>query len=68
MAAEEKESMGTLHHRTLELLGASEESLMRIANNAGVPYFWLRALPSTKGPSVNRVQKVYEYLAKKPLL
>lgn len=68
MAVEEKETIGSLHARTLELLQATKESLMQVSKNAGVPYFWLNALGRTKGPSVNRVQKVYEYLAKKPLL
>jgi hypothetical protein len=56
--------MNSLYQKTLELLEATEQPLREIAEGAELPYDWLVALryDRIKNPSVNRVQKLYEYL------
>lgn len=60
---------GSLHQKALELLKGSPQALPDIARDSELPYYWLKKFSSgeVKDPSVNRVQKLYEYLAKKPL-
>ena len=61
--------MSTLYEQTLELLVASELTLQDIAEQADLPYDWLVSIryDRVKNPSVNRVQKLYEFLSGKPL-
>lgn len=56
--------------RTHELLSSSDQSVEEIAKGADVTFYWLRRFKqgTILDPSVNRVQKVYEYLAGAPLL
>jgi hypothetical protein len=60
----------SLHEKTLRLLKESPKSTADIANGAEVNFYWLRKYRSGgfEDPSVNRVQKVYEYLTGTPLL
>jgi hypothetical protein len=60
----------TLHERTLELLRTSDKSTADIASGADVNFYWLRKFRGGgfEDPSVNRVQKVYEFLTGAPLL
>lgn len=57
-------------HATLELLRNSEESIDEVARKADVSFYWLRKFSAgtARDPSVNKVQRVYEYLAQRPLL
>ena len=61
--------MSTLYEQTLELLVASELTIQDIATQADLPYDWLVSIryDRVKNPSVNRVQKLYEFLSGKPL-
>lgn len=57
--------MNSLYEKTLKLLEASEQSLQEIATGSGLPYHWLVGIKYErfKDPSVNRIQRLYEYLA-----
>jgi len=70
VVGEEEAAPGTLMMTTLKLLHESKESQEAIARGAGVSFYWLRKFAggAPKDPSVNRVQKVYEYLTKSKLL
>lgn len=59
------QSPGTLYARTLELLKNSDKPLPLIYKETDLPFYWLRKLSQgeIKDPSVNRVQKLYEYLS-----
>lgn len=61
--------MSTLYEQTLELLIASKLTIQDIATQADLPYDWLVSIryDRVKNPSVNRVQKLYEFLSGKPL-
>ena len=61
---------GKLMQRTLELLKASDKSLLEIYNETGLPFYWLRKFAggTFQNPSVNRVQFLYEHLTRQPLL
>ena len=61
---------GTLLARTRELLLASTESHITLAQRARVPYFWLKSMVrgDAADPGVNRVQRLYEALSGKTLL
>jgi hypothetical protein len=59
------DSSGTLHKKTFLLIVGCVKPLPKIARDTGLSYFWLRkfkqnAIPN---PSVNSVQKLYEYLS-----
>lgn len=56
--------------RTMMLLDESEKTLPAIAEETGISFYWLRHFKSGeyKDPSVNRVQRVYEFLTGEPLL
>jgi len=56
--------MNTLYRKTMEHLEASSLSLREIADRADLPYDWLTAIKydRIKNPSVNRIQKLYEFL------
>jgi hypothetical protein len=58
----------SLMEKTIELLQSKD--LLLIYKDTGIPFYWLRTFRSgrTTSPSVNRVQYLYEYLVKKPLL
>jgi len=56
---------GTLYERTRTLL--EKQDLFEVSKATGLPFYWLRSLPTTTNPSVNRVQVLYEYLTNKPL-
>lgn len=61
--------MSTLYEQTLELLINSDMTIQDIATQADLPYDWLVSIryDRVKNPSVNRVQKLYEFLSGKPL-
>lgn len=65
----EDNSPGSLYARTLELLQASDKSLPLIYKETDIPFYWLRKFSSgtVPNPSVNRVQRLYEYLSGKKL-
>ena len=56
--------MLSLHAITWELLQKTEQSLLTVHKESGVPFYWLRKfnLGLMKDPSVNKVQALYEYL------
>lgn len=60
---------GTLYTRTRDLLGASPETILEVHKNSGVPFHWLARFKcgQIRNPSVNTVQRLYEYLTGKPL-
>lgn len=60
---------GSLHSRTLALLRQSGVPLPEIYKETHLPYYWLKKFSSgeIKDPSVNRVQRLYEYLAGRKL-
>lgn len=65
----EEEVVGTLMLKTLRLLKQAKEPMLDISRNAGVSFYWLQKFraESVGDPSVNSVQRLYEYLAKKQL-
>lgn len=63
----------SLLNHTRELLRRRTQegtSLLRIAAQSHLPFYWLRKLHAgtVKDPSVNRVQKLYEHLTQSKLL
>lgn len=60
---------GTLLARTRSLLQSTTESYLTIYNATGLNPNWLSLLSMgrMKDPSVNKVQRLYEYLSKKAL-
>lgn len=67
--ATERNGMESLHRRTLELLKESGIPLPVIYKETDLPYYWLKKFRSQeiKEPSVNRVQRLYEYLTGREL-
>jgi len=61
---------GSLLRVTRDLFARRTESIPYIAVKAGVPFYWLMKFAdgTTKDPSVNRVQRLYEYLSGHKLL
>ncbi len=61
---------GTLMRETLRLLKARRETLVNISTETGIPFYWLRKFlgGEVDNPSVNRVQRLYEYLSGRTLL
>ncbi len=55
----------TLLERTYALLDESDISLPELFKQTGVPFYWLRKFKQreVKHPSVNRVQRLYEFLS-----
>lgn len=55
--------------RTRELIRASDTPLLTIYKESGISFYWLKKFRDNeiKDPSVNRVQKLYEYLTGKEL-
>lgn len=62
--------MKSLYKRTLTLLKNDPRPVTQIAKESGLPYEWLFALKRErfKNPSVNRIQKLYEFLSGKKIL
>jgi len=60
---------GSLHRKTLDLLKQSGIPLPEIYKETNLPYYWLKKFRSgeIKEPSVNRVQRLYEFLAGRKL-
>jgi transcriptional regulator with XRE-family HTH domain len=60
---------GTLMQETIRLLRERTNQLPQIAQKTGLSFYWLRkfAYREIPNPSVNAVQKLYEYLADKKL-
>ena len=60
---------GSLHRKTLDLLKQSGIPLLEIYKETNLPYYWLKKFRSgeIKEPSVNRVQRLYEFLAGREL-
>lgn len=65
----EEKSPGSLYARTLELLHSCGKTLPLIYKETDIPFYWLRKFSSgtIPDPSVNRVQRLYEYLSGKKL-
>ena len=63
------EQAGTLMQRTFELLQEANEPLLKMSQNADVSFYWLQKFKAgtVEDPSVNAVQKLYEYLSGKSL-
>lgn len=55
---------GTLMERTRHLLGQCDKTLPQIAEDTKISFYWLRKFKSGSivDPSVNKVQRLYEYL------
>lgn len=60
---------GSLYSRTLDLLKQSGVPLPEIYKETHLPYYWLKKFSSgeIRDPSVNRVQRLYEFLAGRKL-
>lgn len=58
-------SSASLMEITRQMLKDSKKSLPEIYKESGIPFYWLRKFASgeIKNPSVNRVQRLYEYLS-----
>ncbi len=61
---------GSLMSETHRLLKARSQTLPEISSGTGIPFYWLRKFISGEidNPSVNRIQKLWEYLSGKKLL
>jgi hypothetical protein len=64
------DEMGSLLRETLKLINERSDGLLHIANETGVPFYWLRKFTYNEipSPSVNRVQYLYEKLSGRTLL
>ena len=60
---------GSLHTRTHALLKADSRTLLEIHKESGIPFYWLKKFSAGEinDPSVNTIQKLYEFLSKKKL-
>lgn len=60
---------GSLYTRTLSLLGTCSLTLIDIHKASGLPFYWLKKFSAgeIRDPSVNKVQKLYEFLTKRKL-
>jgi hypothetical protein len=60
---------GTLMIETMRLLKERNVNLPTIAHTTGITFYWLRKFiyGEINDPSVNRVQKLYEYLTDRKL-
>lgn len=69
MAQFEETQQCPLLKETLILFDESGKTPHQLATETGLPFYWLRDLKAgrSKGPSVNRIQYLYEYLSKKQL-
>lgn len=60
---------GTLHETALALLIKDGRTLLEIHSASGISLYWLIKFKAGRiqHPSVNTVQKLYEFLSHKPL-
>ena len=60
----------SLYDATRKLLRADKRTLVEIAQQSGVGFYWLRKISdgASKEPSVNQMQKLYEFLTGKHLV
>ena len=67
MTNETFDQPGTLMLETQKLL--KDQDLLDIYSKTGISFYWLRKFSSGefKNPSVNRVQRLYEFLKGQPL-
>jgi predicted transcriptional regulator len=67
MAAEKTLS---LMNETLRLLKERNQTLPEVASATDIPFYWLRKFHygEVKNPSVNRIQKLYEFLSGRKLI
>lgn len=67
---EVEEGPGSLMTETLRLLKDRNQTLPTIMVATGIPFYWLRKFSAgqIRQPSVNRIQKLYEYLSGRQLL
>lgn len=58
-----------LMRRTQALLDSDDRSLAEIFKQSGLPFYWLKKFKAgrIKQPSVNRIQKLYEFLTQSKL-
>jgi hypothetical protein len=65
----EEEKEGSLLAKVRAMLVDCEETNLELFKATGLPPGWLDTVKRgvTKDPSVNRIQKLYEYLSKKNL-
>ena len=56
--------------RTRELLRGCDKGILGVRDDTQLPFYWLRKFANGEipNPSVNRVQFLYEYLTRKPLV
>lgn len=56
---------GSLMQRTIELAKEKGESPIKLHQDTGLPFYWLKRFleHGFKNPSVNRVQYLYEHLS-----
>jgi len=61
--------MDTLHEKTITLLDQCDTSIQEISEKSGLPYDWLVSVKYRRiqAPSVDRIQRLYEYLTGKKL-
>lgn len=59
----------TLLTRTRALLSNDERGLLTIHKESGLPFYWLKKFSAgeIKDPSVNKVQRLYEFLSRHKL-
>lgn len=69
MAIDTNEPPGTLYERTRQLLRADRRTVFDIANDSGLPFYWLRKVHAGEinDPGVNRIQRLYEFLTSSTL-
>ena len=65
----ECDETGALMAKVQAMLKEDERTLLKVFEDTQIPYYWLRtfAAGGYKNPSVNRIEKLYEYLAGKNL-
>ena len=59
----------TLFEKTVQLLKETKKTQKQIAEETGLGYWWITTLSQGKvqDASVNKVQRLYEYLSRKKL-
>jgi hypothetical protein len=67
---EHLDAPGTLLSLTRAMLQEDQRDLLTIHKESGLPFYWLKDMKAgrIKSPSVNRVQRLYEFYSSKPLL
>lgn len=59
---------GSLHQETIRLMKERSQTLIEISQATGIPFYWLRKIEEFEDPSVNRIQRLYEYLSGRQLV